>query len=214
MRSLAPVTNGLIDWTSHNENSWILQNNLTPSQDKPYADATDGGWIDPDLLGAGSASWTVRKSVRLQSKPFLMQRVYRELSLITLDTPTWIKGESGTRKSFYDSVILQLLGLEQQSENNIYGWLEIMFKFCRNKPFAYYSHYKPSPRIFGIGRQFGVRIIHVPLTRIPEQMLNQHRSFKFMWMTRDQWEELLEQFAESNRAWTATVTESTTARAS
>jgi hypothetical protein len=200
------VTNGLIDWTSYDENSWILQNTVTSVRDPPYSDVHDGGWIDPDLLGVGSASWTIRDPTELQSAPFWIQRNFREVSLITLDTPTWIKGKSGARKSFYDTVILELLDLPKTSEkNNIYNWLEVMFKFCRNKPFAYYSHYKPSPRILGIGHRFGVRVIHVPLTRIPERMLQQHHSFKFMNMSRSQWEDLLERIAEHKRAWTASA---------
>jgi hypothetical protein len=214
LRSSVRVTNGLIDWTNRNENSWILQNNLESSVRGPtYSDGIEsGGWIDPDLLGVGSASWTVRTPVELQSKPFWMQQNYREVSLITLDTPTWIKGKSGARKSFYDSVIKGLLALKRKPENNnIYGWLEVMFNFCRNKPFAYYSLYKPSPRILTIGQKFGVRVIHVPLTRIPQRMFQRHQSFKFMSMTRNQWEDLLERIGESKRAWTAPVTVSQSA---
>jgi len=69
---------------------------------------------------------------------------------------------SGTRKSFFHAVILELLVLQR---NNIYGWLEVMFKFCR-KLFAYYSHYKPSHHILSTGQKFGVRVIYVPLNRI------------------------------------------------
>jgi hypothetical protein len=129
-----------------------------------------------------------------------MQRNYREVSLITLDAPTWIKGKAGIRKSFYDCVIKGLVDLKEKPENNnIYGWLEVMFNFCRNKPFAYYSLYKPSPRILSIGQKFGVRVIHVPLTRVPQRMLQRHQSFKYMSMTRDQWEDLLERIGESQR---------------
>ncbi len=179
--------------TSRNEHSWILQNTALAAPDTPYSDATSRGWIDPDLLGVGSASWEVRNSVELRSEPFWMQQNYREVSLITLDAPTWIEGNSGTRKSFYDIVIKELVDLKETPEdNNIYAWLEVMFKFCRNKPFAYYSLYEPSPRILSIGSKFGVRVIHVPLTLIPERMLQRHQSFKFMRMTPSQWEDLLE----------------------
>jgi hypothetical protein len=214
LRFLVRVTNGLIDWTSRSENSWILQNAAAMAVRNPfYSDAEDyshgrgrGGWIDPSFSSVGSASRTVRVPVELQSKPFWMQQDHRELSLITLDTPTYIKGKSGTRKDFYDLVISKLVELsEEPDKNNIYGWLEIMFNFCRNKPFAYYSLYKPSARILSIGRKFGVRVIHVPLTMIPKPMLQRHQSFKFMSMTRNQWEDLLEQIGESSRAWTPAV---------
>jgi len=47
-------------------------------------------------------------------------------------------------------------------------------------PFTCYSHYKPSQHILSIRQKFGVRVIYVPLNRIPQQMLKQHQSFKFL----------------------------------
>jgi hypothetical protein len=202
------VTNGLIDWTSRTEASWILQNNGRLSAKGPsYSDAADrGGWIDPDLLFVGSASWEVRKPVEFQREPFCIQRDFRELSLITLDAPTYIKRKSHRHKEFYQLVIKRLVELPKTPEgNNIYTWLEVMFEFCRNKPFAYYSLYRPSSRIVCLGQKFGVRIVHVPLAKIPKRILQRHQSFKFMCMTRSQWEELLEKISEANRAWTASI---------
>jgi hypothetical protein len=46
-----------------------------------------------------------------------------------------------------------------------------------------------------------VRIIHVPLRRIPRRMIERHQSFQFMWLTRSQYEELLARNAESKSAW-------------
>jgi hypothetical protein len=82
-----------------------------------------------------------------------------------------------------------------------------MFAFCRNKPFAYYSHYRPGSRVHAIAREFGVRIIHVPLASIPDRLLKLHQSFQFMNLTRAQWDELLERISESKRAWLASAVE-------
>jgi hypothetical protein len=203
VRSPIRVTNGLIDWTSRSERSWILQNTEAPKDERDFDRPTSRGWIDPSHLVVGSASRTVRSHTVLQNEPFLIQRNFREVSLLTLDAPIWVKDETSTRKSFYEAVIMELLPLKGGPYDNIYGWLEVMFRFCKNKPFVYYSHYIPSPRILNIARKFGVRVIHLPLTRIPERMRQQHQSFRFMNLTRRQWEELLERVGELRRAWTA-----------
>lgn len=203
-RAPARVRNGLIDYTSRSEDSWILQKAaLGPSTEAPYRGAGRGGWIDPDLENVGSASWTVRGNRVLQEKPFHMTNNFRELSLITLDAPTWLKSDKS--RSFFNKVIVRLLDLPPW-ESNLYGWLRIMFDFCRNKPFAYCSSYRPGPRVHAIAREFGVRIIHVPLRRIPRRMLERHQCFHFMWLTRSQYEELLARNAESKSAWIAAET--------
>src|SRR5262249_36157286 len=195
------------DWTSRNENSWILQNNLESRVLGPtYSDGIEsGGWSDSNLFWGGNGFPPGPTPPGLQTKTILMQRHHSHGGLTTLYAPPWIKGKTGTRKSFYDSVIKDLVGLKKNPENNnIYGWLEVMFNFCRNKPFAYYSLYKPSPRILSIGQKFGVRVIHVPLKRIPQRMLQRHQSFKFMSVTRDHWEDLLDRIGEHKRpGWTA-----------
>jgi hypothetical protein len=201
----ARARNGLIDYTSHHEDSWILQEAaFGPSDAAPYKNAEKGGWIDPSLQNVGSASWTVREPMVVQNEPFRVQRSYRELSLITLDAPTWLKADDS--RSLYGKVIKRLLKLPPR-ENNLYGWLRTMFTFCRNKPFAYYSHYQPGPRVHAIAREFGVRIIYVPLARIPQRLLERHQSFQFMNLTRAQWEELLERISESKRAWVPSTLE-------
>jgi hypothetical protein len=126
----------------------------------------------------------------------------RELSLITLDSPTWAKG-ANRPSSFWDHVILPLVKLKElaREDNNLYKWLEIMFEFCRNKPFAYFSYYKPGPRIHAIARRFRVRVLHVPISRIPPRMLDRHAGFRFMYMTATQWEDLLEKIEENKRPW-------------
>jgi hypothetical protein len=201
----ARARNGLIDFSSQREDSWILQEAaFGPSDAAPYANTEKGGWTDPSLLSVGSASWNLRESTVLQKEPFLIQRMYRELSLITLDAPTWLKADD--TRSFYGKVIKRLINLPS-SDSNLYGWLRIMFAFCRNKPFAYFSRYKPGPRVHAIAREFGVRIIYVPLARIPQRALERHQSFQFMNLTRAQWDELLERISEAKRAWTSSAVE-------
>jgi hypothetical protein len=107
--------NGLIDYTSYREDSWILQ------EAGFGASGVTPGWIDPSLLNVGSASWSVRESTPLQEEPFLIQRMYRDLSLITLDAPTWLKADD--TRSFYGKVIQPLLKLTPR-DNNLYGWLQ------------------------------------------------------------------------------------------
>lgn len=125
------------------------------------------------------------------------------MTLLTLDAPTSLGDNNAAAKSFYERVITKLLSLQDlPDQNNIYGWLEIMFNFCRGKPFVYYSHYKPSSRIINLGRKFNVCVFHLPLSHIPAQMLQQHQSFRFMCLTRDQWEDFLEKIGEMKQAWT------------
>jgi hypothetical protein len=162
-----------------------------------------GGWVDPDLENVGSASWNIRAAPDLQSEPFEVIREHRELSLITLDAPTIIRPDDSL--SFYTRVILRLLDVPR-AQNNLYSWLRIMFDFCRNKPFAYFSRYRPGPRIHAIAREYGVRVVHVPLGRIPQSTLARHQSFDFMWLTRRQWDDLIERIHESKAAWTQSNT--------
>jgi hypothetical protein len=64
-RTPARVRNGLVDYTSHHEDSWILQKaGFDPSN--ASTDKKKVGWIDPGLLNVGSASWNVRESMVLQ----------------------------------------------------------------------------------------------------------------------------------------------------
>ena len=205
LRAPARVRNGLIDFSSSSEDSWILQKaGLAYSPGAPYADAKQGGWIDPSFPNMASVSWTVRDPMVVQEEPIWIQRNYRELTLISLDAQTWLTG--GNTRTFYGRVIEPLLDLSPP-QNNLYGWLRVMFNFCRNKPFAYYSRYRPGPRIHAIAREYGVRVIHMPLARIPQHLLERHQSFQFLNLTRVQWEELSERIRESKRAWVPSAAE-------
>jgi hypothetical protein len=188
-RGPVSVTNGVIDFSSRVEDSPVLRG-------EPI-DGRSGGWIDPSCLHVGSASRHFHSDV-LQDEPCHVSVPHRELSLITLDCPTWIKKDDS--KSFYSRVIQRLIELPSD-RNNLYGWLEVMFSFCRGKPVAYYSSYMPGPRIHEIARTYSVQVIHCPLERIPKPLLERHRTFRFLWLTRAQWEALLERIAEGKTAW-------------
>ncbi|OGA42563.1 MAG: hypothetical protein A3G24_25145 [Betaproteobacteria bacterium RIFCSPLOWO2_12_FULL_62_13] len=184
--------NGLIDYTGRSEDSWILPR------------ARRGGWVDPDLQNVGSASWTDRDRQVLREHPFHVSRIFRELSLITLDAPTWERSDES--RSFHSKVIAPMMELPA-CENNLCGWLRIMFRFCRNKPFGYWSHYRPGLRVLAIAREFGVRIVHIPLERIPWRIRERHRSFEFMYLTHQQYDELLRNIAESRGVWVSAENE-------
>lgn len=171
------VTNGLIDFANDTEQSPMLR-------------GTEGGWADPSARHVGSAS-RHHRSDRLQREPCVVNRMYRELSLITLDAPTLHRTDEA--KSFYSKVILPLV---RKRGSDLYAWLEVMFAFCAGKPFAWFSHYVPSARAHRLAAGYGVRIVHYPLRRIPRTLLERNRSFRFMNLTFEQWDEVKRRVAE------------------
>ena len=72
------LTNGAIDWTGTSEYTDILQGRVR------------GGWIDPNLLKAGSCSRETNTSMQLLSKDPWKQLQHREFTLFTLDCPNHI----------------------------------------------------------------------------------------------------------------------------
>ena len=185
--------NGAIDWANASEHSDILTGK------KP------GGWIDPDLTRLGSCSRETDTMEVLEKDP-LTQRDHREFTLITLDAPTSVPTATpGVTKNgpetFYDLVIRPLIDLKGTKKDNLHGWLDIMFKFCAGKPFAYYSRYVPSPEIHRIAWRHKVQILHFPLQRLSAKMLNRHNTFRFFGFTREQWEEFQRRRAASTATW-------------
>jgi hypothetical protein len=183
-------TNGAIDWTQPSEDSDLLQGRHE-----------DTGWIDPDLRHVGSCALDDGDSWQeLQKTPYVVERHRREWSLITLDLPTAIPDAP----SFYDKVILPLVLLKQRpAENNLYGWLEIMFEFCAGKRFAYFSRYRPGPRVLDLARRHDVTVVHIPLHRIPAPLLRKYGSFDFLNLTRAQWRELRTRLDIGKGGWEA-----------
>jgi hypothetical protein len=172
-----PVTNGIIDYTSPTERS--------AARGLP----TYGGWIDPSLEHVGSASRESILSEVIQDLPCHVTLRRREFSMITLDAPTSFEADES--RSFYTRVIEPVVNLDPRRDR-LYVWLDVMFRFCADKPIAYYSRYAPSPRIRGIAERYRARVIHVPLQTIPTRLVEQNQRFRFLWLTERQWEALIE----------------------
>lgn len=191
-RRAGSVRNGLIDYSSTREDSDVLRGRGSPAGDR-------AGWIDPSLRTVGSASRQVHSGERIQATPFEVYRNRRELSLVTLDAPTLGRTEERERRSFYTRVICRLIKL-RGAEDDLYGWLRVMFDFCRDKPFAYFSRYVPGPRVHRIAREFGVRVLHVPLERIPAALRERNQAFDFMWLTKEQYAEYEARLLDARRS--------------
>jgi hypothetical protein len=109
---------------------------------------------------------------------------------VTLDLPTSVPGKDDSgAKAFYDQVIWPIVDLQRSPKDNLYSWLEVMFAFCSGKPFAYCSRYVPSPRIHAIASRHRVTLRHFPLRLLPTRLVERNRTFRFMSLTREQWEE-------------------------
>lgn len=185
--------NGVIDWVNASEHSDILTGKKA------------GGWIDPDFVQLGSCSRETDTMELLQEDP-RTQRDHREFTLITLDAPTFVPAATpGVTKpgpkTFFALVIQPLIDIRGTKNDNLYGWLNIMFAFCSGKPFAYYSRYVPSPKIHRIAWQHKVQLIHFPLQRLPAELLNRHKTFRFFGFTREQWEEFQRRRAARTGTW-------------
>jgi len=209
------VTNAIIDFTSQSERSWILRGEAR--------DQYRAGWVDPSSSHVGTCSREATEQQELQNQPFHISLRRRDLSLVSLDCPNYLKDE--TKKTFYDQVILPLVKLvdrakrydnvtgghfapgdvsttgQRRDVDDLYGWLEIMFRFCQHKTVAYYAAYVPSQRIHRIARKNHVQLIHIPLSRIPKLLVERNRTFRFMNLTRTQWDELIKAIADQKNAW-------------
>ncbi|MBP1776425.1 MAG: hypothetical protein H6Q86_2435 [candidate division NC10 bacterium] len=176
------VTNGVIDWTSADEGSEVLQGR-TPH----------GGWNDPDCLHIGSCSREVGDSELVFRRGESEGRVrQRQWSLISLDCPTSLRNPAG-RRTFFDRVIEGLLAIQgRRPADDVYGWLGVMCRFCAGKPLVYYSRYRPGPRLFAIARAHDVALVWSPLGRVPRELLERHRTFRQLWLAESQWETLKE----------------------
>jgi hypothetical protein len=95
--------------------------------------------------------------------------------------------------------------LKNTPKDNLYEWLEIMFEFCAGKPFAYYSTYVQSPRVHSLAWRHKVNVVHFPLQRSPIRLLERHKSFRFLALTRNQWEEFQRRRSASAAIWWLTA---------
>jgi hypothetical protein len=183
-------TNGAIDWINASEHSDEL------------AGKVSAGWSDPDFTRVGSCSRTIKEPDILEKDP-LVQRDYRNFTLISLDAPTSRPDRRRSSPSFYDRVIRPLVDLDvlRNKKSNLYEWLAIMFEFCAGKPFAYYSRYIPGPEIHRVAWQHKVHVVHFPLQRLPARQLDHHKTFRWFALTREQWEEFQRRRSASAAMW-------------
>ena len=205
------ITNAAIDYSSESEDAPMLQGVragspvgiglLDPKSPRFNVDH-DTGWLDPDSVHVGAISREATPGEILQENgdPCMVVRRQREFSLLTLDVPNWYRGGEDERKDFIGRVILPLAGLPK-GEDNLYGWLRVMFSFCRGKPFAYFSRYVPSARVHRVAAEYHVTLIHMPLSLISSRLLAMHRRFRFLLLTAAQKDSLRERVAEGRRAW-------------
>ena len=190
-RTRVRITNGLIDFDSDVEDSPV---NINDPAENPT------GWVDPSLLHVGSVSWEIGPVEVVRREPAYVSRRVRRLSPLTLDAPTYLPRDD--TKSFFGRVIKHLVDSEfRRRRDDVYSWLEVMFAFCRNKPFAWYSRYVPGARVHEVARRFGVRVVHQPLGRVPRELVERNRTFHFLCVTREQWNDLVREVAEDRRAW-------------
>jgi hypothetical protein len=200
-RGRLTFTNGAIDWTSGSEGSNVLTG------------VQSGGWTDPSLAQLGSCSRSCTPAEPLEKDPWV-QRNQRELSFVSLDLPTSIPGKAdSTTKTFCNRVIWPLVDLQRTTKDNLYSWLEVVMAFCSGKPFAYYSRYVPSPRIHAIASRHRVTLRHFPLRLLPTRLVDRNRTFRFMSLTREQWEEFERRCSDSRGTWATAVREDRISRA-
>jgi hypothetical protein len=122
------------------------------------------------------------------------------LSLVTLDRRNDAPRDSPG--GFFNRVIGPLLELilEGEGQDDLEAWLRVFFAFARGKPVAYFSRYVPGPKIQAVAQQHGVRLVHVPLSRIPAELRRRNRTFRIMSLTNGQWEVMRRRIAEAKGA--------------
>jgi hypothetical protein len=140
------IRNGVIDWSNRTEDSEILRGGGKPG----------GGWNDPDSTVIGSVSRALGSETIYRKGKSRVVRPQRHWSFVTLDHPTFeTRPDSG---ALWDRVIMPLTRLEKRDDDDVYAWLDLVFQFCEGKPFAYYSQYVPSARIYALARSHKVRL--------------------------------------------------------
>jgi hypothetical protein len=157
------------------------------------------GWIDPSYPHVGSCSRETSTTESLQEKPYHVGLRRRDFSMVTLARPNYLPPHD--RGSFYDRVIYPLVVLPAEKDH-LYGWLEVMFEFCRGQQVAYFSRYVPGSRVREMAARHRVKLLPLPLERIPEEERERQRRFHFLHLEWQQYEELRRRCAAARRDWT------------
>ena len=181
-RTSDSVRNGVIDWSNRTEDSAILRGGGGPTP----------GWNDPDSTVLGSVSRAVGHETACRQGQSEVGRPRRHWSFVTLDHPTFETG-SGSG-AMWERVIEPLLDL-RKGRDDVYGWLEVVFRLCEGKPFVYVSQYTPSARIYALARPHKVRLRWCPLGRLSDTLLARHRSWRQLWLSDSQCQVLLARLA-------------------
>jgi hypothetical protein len=162
-------------------------------------DGSRAGWTDPSFTEVGSCSRETSATESLQEKPYHVGLRRRDFSMVTLARPNYLHPHG--RGSFYDRVIYPLVVLEAGNDN-LYGWLEVMFEFCRGQRVAYFSRYVPGARVREVAARHRVKLLALPLERIPEEERERHRRFHFLYLERQQCVEFRRRCATARQDWT------------
>jgi hypothetical protein len=156
------LTNGVLDYAAEVEGC--------PLHDGWGGAGDRGRWLDPPYPEVGSCSRVSGPPVRGAGSGGPGWR--RELSFVSLDRPNWIPPDGWG--SLTEQVTTPLRELPERHDH-LYGWLPLMFRFCRNRVLAYFSRYEPGPEIHRLAALHDVEVLHFPLDTIPREQRERHR---------------------------------------
>ena len=202
-REKVPVTNAVIDFEGAGESSAFLRGEppvaVDPSQRTFWpVDESTGvvmPWTESSRLRV-AASRACAGRTRPSSSARSVQRLHRGLSFVSLD-----RANEEPAGKFFSQVINPLLELAyERDRDHLENWLRVFFRFARGKPVAYFSRYVPGARIHAVARQYGVRVQHVPLDRIPAELRERNQTFRIGDQNDEQWEVLRQRIAERKGA--------------
>lgn len=137
-----------------------------------YESVTNAEWLDPAYEAVGSCS---RAPVtREAGDAGSVLRCRRDLSFVSVDYPNSLPG--GCRATYLGMLMRPLRYLSHE-ENDLYGWLKVLFNACAGKPVAYFSRYTPGPKIQALAAKKNVQLLPLPLDTIPANLRERNRCF-------------------------------------
>ena len=107
--------------------------------------------------------------------------------MVVRDTrPSDVRDASGLRRALGS----RHRAARGSGQDDVYDWLELVFRFCEGKPFVYYSQYTPSARIYALARSHKVRMRWCPLGHLSGALVARHRYWRQLWLADSQWRAL------------------------